>query len=384
MEDTLKEPAELFVKDVHNNFGLNCSHCHGGNPDEEDFDLAKDGSFKGIPDRGKIVELCSSCHSDTSYMRKFNPNIRVDQTDLYWTSQHGIMFKDGDTQVAVCTDCHASHGILTATHPKSTVFPWNIPDTCGKCHSNQAHMKEYGSPVNQVDDYKQSVHAMALFEKKDLSAPVCNDCHGDHGAVPPEVSSIAFVCRQCHPSTGELFSQSPHKPAFEELEISECEACHGNHKILSPSDGMIGMSEDSVCIMCHDTETEASQVADSIRNIIEDFKIMMEHAEEVLEKADRQGVEVSESKFLLIDANTALIQIRNLVHSFSLDKIENEFDKGKKILEEVEVNGEAALKEAQIRKVGLIVATLFIILLVIALYLKTKQIEMKEKERRTS
>ena len=378
MEDVLKTPADLFVKDVHNNFGLNCSICHGGNPDEEDFDLAKDSSFKGIPERKMILELCSSCHSDSNYMRKYNPNIRVDQADLYWTSQHGKMFMNGDIQVAVCTDCHASHGILSATHPKSSVFPWNIPDTCGQCHSDADYMKEYESPVNQVDDFKKSVHARALFEKKDLSAPACNDCHGNHGAIPPEISSIAFVCRQCHPSAGELFSQSPHKTAFDEMGISECEACHGNHNIITSSDDMLGMNDDAVCIECHEAGTKVSEVVDSIKERLEEYKTQMHLSEQLLEKADRQGVEISESKYLLLEANTVLIQIRNLVHGFSLEKIDQKFGEGIKILDEVKIAGQDALKEAQFRKTGLIIATLFIFLFATALYLKIRNLNRKE------
>ncbi len=99
------------------------------------------------------------------------------------------------------------------------VFPWNIPQTCGRCHADPEYMKPYKIPTNQLAEYKQSVHARALFEKKDLSAPVCNDCHGNHGANPPEVAAVAFVCRQCHPANGELFSKSPHKKAFDALGV---------------------------------------------------------------------------------------------------------------------------------------------------------------------
>ena len=129
MEDDLKAPAERYAADVHNQFGLGCRDCHGGNPAEEDLELAKDKTFKGVPQRADIPEFCGSCHSDSDYMRKFNPNIRVDQLTLYWTSQHGRLLKKGDAAAAVCTDCHGIHGIQTANFPKSQTFPWNIPQT---------------------------------------------------------------------------------------------------------------------------------------------------------------------------------------------------------------------------------------------------------------
>ncbi len=377
LDDELKAPAEAFQLDIHQEYGLNCASCHGGNPDEEDIDAAKNQTFRGAPPKEKIPELCGSCHSDSLYMRQFNPSLRVDQLELYWTSQHGLRLKGGDHKVAVCTDCHGVHGILQASQPKSNIFSWNIPETCGHCHADPEYMKEYRISVSQVSDYRESVHAHALFEKKDLSAPVCNDCHGNHGAAPPEVSSIAYVCRQCHPSVSELFSQSPHKKAFDELEIAECEACHGSHKILPPSDEMLGTGEGAVCIECHDAGSEPYEIASSIKQDLEGFIAEMQNAENKLELADKQGVEVSEIKFRLQEAHTAIIQARNLIHSLSLERIDKKINEGEIVVDEVAKAGDAALREAKFRKRGLIVATVFIFLLAIALLLKIKQIEKK-------
>ena len=375
MEDALKAPAESFAADVHKQYGLGCHDCHGGNPAQDDIELAKDKSFKDAPKRAEIPEFCGSCHSDSAYMRKFNPNIRVDQISLYWTSQHGQLLKKGDANAAVCTDCHGVHGIMAANFPKSQTFPWNIPQTCGRCHANADFIKGYGIPVRQVDDYKQSVHARALFDKKDLSAPVCNDCHGNHGAAPPEVTSIAFVCRQCHPSAGDLFSKSPHKEAFDALGISECEACHGNHRISRPSDDILAGGKTDVCVQCHDAGTEPHQTGLKIKQQIDNFVASSEAARALLAGAERKGVDVSEALFKLQDATTALVLARNLTHGLSLSEIEANLGDGGKVLAEVKVRGEAALREAKFRRSGLIIATLFIMLLAAALYLKIRQIQ---------
>ncbi len=381
MEDELLAPVEAFKQDIHQKFGLSCSDCHGGNPREEDMDLAKDRSFRGAPQRAEIPEFCALCHSDSNYIREFNPNLRVDQLALYWTSQHGQLLRKGDTKAAVCTDCHGTHGILASNHPKSRTFPWIIPETCSRCHSDKDFMKDYRIPVSQLEEYKQSVHARALFEKKDLSAPVCNDCHGNHAAAPPEVTSIAFVCRQCHPSTGEFFSQSPHKKAYDEMEISECEACHGNHNILPPSDEMLGTGKEAVCIQCHDPDSKPYEVANRIKQKLDRFKEQILESETLLEQADRQGVEVSDPKFRLSEVMTVLILIRNLTHSLDLSEIDEKFKEGEQVLSEVKTAGEEALKEAQYRKRGLIIATSFVLLLAIALFLKIRQIEKKSKLR---
>jgi len=375
MDDALKAPAEGFNADVHKQFGLGCKDCHGGNPNQEDVELAKDRTFVGSPDRAKIPEFCGSCHSDSAYMRKFNPNLRVDQLALYWTSRHGQLLKKGDSSGAVCTDCHGVHGIQSANFPKSPVFPWNIPQTCGRCHSSADTMKAYGIPVQQVDDYKQSVHARALFEKKDLSAPVCNDCHGNHGAAPPEVTSIAFVCRQCHPSAGDLFSKSPHKEAFDALGISECEACHGNHKILQPSDELLAGGKDDICLQCHDAGTEPHRTGLEIKQRIDNYVASSAEAKELLARAERKGVDVGEAQFKLQDSMSALVLARNLTHGLSPSEIEASLGEGAKVLAEVKVSGEASLREAKFRRTGLIIATVFIILLAAALYLKIRDLK---------
>ncbi len=377
LEDELLAPVKAFELDIHQKFGLSCKDCHGGNPAADDIDLAKDKTFKGAPSTKQVPLFCASCHSNLNYMKGFNPRLRIDQLELYWTSKHGELLRKGDTKVAVCTDCHAAHGILDASHPKSRTFPWNIPETCGHCHADKNYMSAYKIPTNQLEEYEQSVHARALFEKKDLSAPVCNDCHGNHGAAPPEVSSIAYVCHQCHPSAAELFAKSPHKKAYDESGISECEACHGNHKIIPPSDSMLGTEEGTVCTQCHEAGSKPYQVASQIKSMLDEFVKDMNDAEVLLDKADRQGVEVSDPRFRLRDATTALIFVRNLTHSLDLAAIEAKINDAQKVVTEVQSAGEAALKEARFRKEGLIITTLFIFLFALALFLKIRQIRKK-------
>jgi predicted CXXCH cytochrome family protein len=161
------------------------------------------------------------------------------------------------------------------------------------------------------------------------------------------------------------------------MEISECEACHGNHKILPPSDEMLGTGEKAICIQCHDPDSKPYIVASQIKEKLGAFIGRIDQAEILLEQADRQGVEVSEPKFKLTEAHTALIMVRNLTHSFSLEKITEKIKEGESVVTEVTMAGEEALREAKFRKAGLIIATCFIFLLVVALFLKIKLIEKK-------
>jgi len=214
---------EDFHAGAHAAAGLSCHDCHGGNPDPavaDDMMAAMDENFSdnpyvGTPERGAIPGFCGRCHSDPSYMKRFKPDARVDQEREYWTSRHGEALQEGDINVATCIDCHGTHGILQADSPDSMVFPTQVAETCRGCHGDTDRMSGYTLPNGQplpIDQYarwRQSVHAENLLVKEDLTAPTCNDCHGNHGAAPPGLDSVAFVCGQCHGREAEMFRQSP-------------------------------------------------------------------------------------------------------------------------------------------------------------------------------
>jgi len=373
LDDDLKAPAAALAADIHAEFGLSCKDCHGGDPSQDEVDLAKDKTFKGSPKRKDIPQFCGGCHADAAVMRAFNPALRTDQLSQYWTSRHGLLLKAGDTKAAVCTDCHGVHGIQSAKYPKSLTFPWNIPQTCGRCHADKAFMEPYKLPTGQLEDYKASVHARALLEKKDLSAPACNDCHGNHGAFPPSVSSVASVCRQCHPSTGELFMKSPHKKAFDEMGAGECEACHGNHKILAPSTAMIGTDEGATCVQCHDKGSRGFEAAAEFRRQLDGFESGFRAAGGLLAQARQKGVEVSDVEFKLQDVNTLLVSAKNLTHGLDGAELAKAVSEGEKALVGVREAGEKALDEARFRRRGLAVTTALLALFGLALALKIRQ-----------
>jgi predicted CXXCH cytochrome family protein len=373
LDGELKAPVASFATDVHREYNLSCPDCHGGNPNTDDVALAKDKSFRGAPAKGQVPRFCGGCHADAAAMRAFNPALRTDQLSQYETSRHGQLLKTGDTKVAVCTDCHGVHGILSARLPKSTTFPWNIPQTCGRCHADKGLMERYKIPADQRDEYMASVHAKALFEKKDLSAPVCNDCHGNHGAFPPSVSSVASVCRQCHPSAGELFSKGPHKKAFDEIGAGECEACHGNHKIGPPSSAMIGTGSGAVCVECHDQGSRGFDVAAELRRTLDGFTAHYGEVAGLLSLAKRKGVEVSDAEFRLQDVHTVIVSAENLTHGLDTAEIDKTVADGEKELLGVRASAVSAVKEASFRRRGLVVATVLLALFAVALALKVKR-----------
>ena len=96
-------------------------------------------------------------------------------------------------------------------------------------------MASYKIPTDQLAKYKKSVHWKMMTSKGDLSAPTCNDCHGNHGAAPPGISWVGNVCGQCHPVNAELFNKSRHGQLFVQMGIPGCATCHSNHEIRKPA-----------------------------------------------------------------------------------------------------------------------------------------------------
>ncbi|MBI4363884.1 MAG: cytochrome c3 family protein [Candidatus Latescibacteria bacterium] len=239
-EARLRKPVAAWAADVHATAGLGCESCHRGDPSRaasQDPDEAADHAmdpakgFKTPPDRLEVAQFCARCHSDAAYMKRYNPQLRVDQLTEYRTSVHGRLNAKGDETPATCIDCHGVHGIRRVNHPNSPVYATNVPKTCAHCHADSVKMAPYKIPTNQYADYTRSVHATALLEQGDVSAPACNDCHGNHGAAPPEVKSVIHVCGHCHAREATLYDGSSKKALFERLKVPECVVCHSNHRI---------------------------------------------------------------------------------------------------------------------------------------------------------
>jgi len=240
LDGSPSQPQEQWSKDVHLEIGLGCHDCHGGDPspdlaDDIDASMSPARGFKPAPGRLEIAKFCGGCHANAEFMKQFNPQARVDQYAEYLTSVHGKGNSGGDPVPATCTDCHGVHGIRSIDTPESSVYATNVPGTCAACHADAAKMSGYGIGTGQYDDYMGGAHAAALLQRGDTAAPACNDCHGNHGAAPPGVKSVANVCGQCHGREAQLFRASFKKDLFDEMEATECTTCHGNHRNLHPS-----------------------------------------------------------------------------------------------------------------------------------------------------
>lgn len=376
-DDRLGKPVKEFSSDIHSSRGFGCVACHGGDakdPGMTAMDRAK--GFIGKPKGLEIIQVCGHCHADARFMRQYNPSLRVDQVTEYYTSVHGQRLKErSDPKVATCSSCHGAHAIRPPSDPRSKVHPTHVPDTCGACHANAEYMAPYKIPTDQYQRYQKSVHWKMIAVKGDLSAPTCNDCHGNHGAAPPGISWVGNVCGQCHAQNAELFSKSVHAKVFVQMGIPGCATCHDNHEILETSDQMLGLGDHAVCAGCHSASDKGGATATAMRQVIDSLNNEYEKAHAVLIKAEHAGMPVNQALFELNEGKTALVKARAAIHSFNVDLVKKEVAPGLAVSQKAYSRSIGALDELQFRRKGLAVSVLIILGVVVGLVLKIRQIE---------
>ena len=388
-ENTPVTDESHLAADVHWQKGLLCHDCHGGAPTLAEFKNHRDDpTFRSLHSRASIPGFCGRCHSNIETMRRFAPSTRTDQEAEYWSSGHGRRLKASsgedesqvDKAVATCVDCHGGHGILAVNNVNAPVYPTNVAKTCARCHADQSKMAGRtfgGRPLGhlQFEQWRRGVHGRALLEKGDLSAATCNDCHGNHGALPPGVDSVANACGTCHGKIANLFAETRMKHKFQEAGLPGCATCHGTHETIQPSDELLGMQSGSICARCHNPENPqygatlaGDAAARAMRERLDQLKDQIARSEALVRDAERLGMEVRGPRFDLRQAFDALTNGRTLIHSFKPAPLEEALGEGLTVTDEVEARARAALREHTNRRVWL-ATSLVPILMVVALLL---------------
>jgi cytochrome b6 len=381
--------AELAA-DVHLRRGLSCAGCHGGDPRDPEmtqaiYDRWPDAARRQA-DRSWVPGFCAErCHSSAAFMRAYDPALPIDQLLKYRESRHGIALVERERPgAAECVSCHGVHGIRDPTSPQSLVFPKNIPATCGRCHADPARMRGHllddgvtPIPTGQLEEYRRSVHGRALFDEDDLGAPACNDCHGNHAAMPPAVASVSQICRNCHVNNGKLFDGSPHKAAFERHGWPECEVCHGKHAIERPSDELLGGGAADVCASCHArfADPGCDETARHFRAGIAALERERRAALDEVARAEEAGLDLAEVRFELAAVDDALVETRTKIHAFDRSEFDKSAAQGLEIARAAQATTAAALAEHGRRRVGLAISTLVVSLVAGLLYLKIRQVD---------
>lgn len=248
-----------FSASVHGQEKVACVDCHtniSGFPHPAvTASSPRDFSMEMYP-------TCEQCHSE--------------QYQKVLDSVHQKAIAAGNTNAAVCTDCHNPHTQTRLTDKKTGQLLLGarlaIPQTCAKCHSAI------------YDTYKKSVHGAALTEEGNQYVPTCIDCHGVHNIQNPTTASFRNstpeLCAKCHTNetlmkqygistnvlntyvadfhgtTVEMFEKHyPDQPTNKPV----CTDCHGVHNIMRPDDPNAGIAFKKnllvKCQQCHPNAT---------------------------------------------------------------------------------------------------------------------------------
>jgi cytochrome b subunit of formate dehydrogenase/5-methylcytosine-specific restriction endonuclease McrA len=238
-----------------------CLACHGSPHQILAADNPKSPVF-----HNNIPATCATCHSKKPVMESVGETTQ--QFYSYEKSVHGQAVANGSAKAAVCTDCHGVHEIRRASDDKSSIFKFNVPQTCAKCHQSIE------------SEFMQSIHGQAIARGNSL-APVCTDCHGIHTIKshldpnsPVNAQNLARVtCSRCHEGvrlSQELGVQGARESTYLESYhglankrgsqiVANCASCHGSHYILPSSDPRSTINRANLvrtCGQCHPGATE--------------------------------------------------------------------------------------------------------------------------------
>ncbi len=229
-----------------NGVSKKCTDCHGAHGI---FSASKSQASKG----------CLSCHLDQKKLGSAKNSDRLVQfAKEYVTSVHGRISSTG-REGASCVDCHGDHVKMSSKDPAAPTRRENIPAMCGRCHAQAAA------------DFAQSSHGQSL-QKGGTDAPVCTDCHGEHGigsitsgSNPVSRKNESKVCMKCHAENADQAKNFPVSRKFMKnyttsvhglavssgnLKAAVCSDCHTGHKVLSASNPQSTVNKANISSTC--------------------------------------------------------------------------------------------------------------------------------------
>jgi len=94
--------------------------------------------------REQIPEMCSNCHARTATMNKYG--LSTDVVKSYLSNFHGVTLgfyrkqreelNKPAKQIAVCTDCHGTHTIVSTRNTAPEIVKSNLVKRCRQCHED--------------------------------------------------------------------------------------------------------------------------------------------------------------------------------------------------------------------------------------------------------
>jgi hypothetical protein len=212
-----------------------------------------------------VVDHCRTCHEVLTVDRLTGP------VTAYAADVHAA-------QGFSCAACHGGDPALAGFDGMDPARGFlgvptgaTIVQVCGRCHGDAGFMHRYnpGLRVDQVTEYRTSVHGQRLTQLGDTAVATCASCHRAHDIRPasdPKSGvhplNVAATCGRCHADTARMapygiptdqrdrYGESVHWHALAERgdqSAPTCNDCHGNHGAAPPGVTWVG----NVCGQCH-------------------------------------------------------------------------------------------------------------------------------------
>jgi hypothetical protein len=251
--------AGKFSTSVHGEEKIACVDCHS-NITSFPHPVVTAASVRNFS--LEMYTTCQQCHAE--------------QYQKVLDSVHQKALAAGNTNAAVCTDCHNPHTQTRLTDKNSGELLLGarlvVPKTCAKCHSTI------------YETYKASVHGSALSEGAGRYVPTCIDCHGVHNIGDPTTNtfrnSTPGLCAECHTNetlmkqygistkvldtyvsdfhgtTVKMFEETyPDQPTNKPV----CTDCHGIHNIMKVDDPAAGITvKKNLLVRCQQCHPDAT------------------------------------------------------------------------------------------------------------------------------
>ncbi len=209
----------------------------------------------------QIVVDCVSCHEKQwSVAQKGNDTKEIatmgfvaKQIDDFMRSIHAQPSQADQSHTnATCYNCHDAHYVYPPGTPVWSAWRLNLPNTCGKCHTQE------------LAAYATSIHGILVLQNHIPTAPICADCHTSHQIENPLLSSTRLVitknCGSCHKEQLKTYLGSYHGQVetLGYAYTAKCFDCHGNHTIQpvdDPRSTVFPANRIATCQKCHTNAT---------------------------------------------------------------------------------------------------------------------------------
>jgi len=173
----------------------------------------------------------------------------------------------------------------------------------------------------------------------------------------------------------ERYEKSPHQQVFSALGgKGGCVVCHSNHAIHQPTTAML-VGSSAVCSTCHEAESGAGKTASQMASWITGLDGALKQSETLLSRAEEYGMDVSEAQVRIIDGRENLVKSRLIIHSMQLDEMRKSIEAGQAVAKETFQTGQAALREKDVRRIGLAISVVLIGIAMLAIRTLIRKIE---------